>query len=401
VVSFPNSSKVVMSFPSSTRRQSFPTVNGIRFSRRLSVLFLLLCWSALPRQSGGSISSSIWTHPGEEKKSRRPLHWLQHHWPNLFGHLTETTKETKRKGTSTESTYSHQSTDSADLTKRRLLYHNSLHRHVSEAWTETSNSSAMAYGIYSRLPDDTFPPFPPSMRHKALEQIRHMFYHAYDGYFWNAWPHGELLPGSCRGTNFSLIKLPALTAIDALDTFWVLGNTTEMVRITERLRKLQQSSGTSLWDVNENISVFETTIRVLGGLLSAHQILIEESKIWIHDIWDPVTDEVLDGRSISKQHHRHDDPSSASCPAPSPLVCAEGWPGCLDGKVPTSTESSCEATNTTRRSPTAAPYEYDGFLLRLAIDIADRMIPAFDTDTGIPYGKCTWRMNSITSYAKY
>ena len=377
-----------MSFPSSTRRQSFP-MNRDRPVRSLSILFLiLLCWRVSPAKSRRSTSSSIWTHPEEEKKSRRPLHWLQHHWPNLFGHLAETTKGSKHKGASAESTFSQQSTDSADPTKRRLLYHDALHRHVSEAWTKTSNVSATAYGMYSRLSEDTFPPFPPSMRQKALEKIRRMFYHAYDGYFWNAWPHGELLPGSCQGTNFSLIKLPALTAIDALDTFWVLGNTTELIRITERLRQLQESLGTSLWDVDENISLFETTIRVLGGLLSAHQILIEETKIWMHDIWDPVTGQVLDGRSIPEQQHRQYDESLVSCPAPPPPVCADGWPGCLDGKIPTTTKSSFDATNTTRRSATAVPYEYDGFLLRLAIDIADRMIPAFDTDTGIPYGKC-------------
>lgn len=241
------------------------------------------------------------------------------------------------------------------------------------------------------------------MRQAALERVRYMFTKAYDGYFWNAWPAGELAPISCQGTNFSLIKLPALTAVDALDTFWVLRNTTEMVRIVERLRQLQNIQNTSLWDVNENVSVFETTIRILGGLLSAHQILValpqaEDTKVWQHDIWDSVSGQVLDGRSAKVL------PSEARCPAP--LVCApDAWsPHCLDGgpmrsssntntlttpDFVSSTSSccnSCQATNTTRRPATTATYQYDGFLLELAVDMADRMIPAFDTPTGIPYG---------------
>ena len=31
-------------------------------------------------------------------------------------------------------------------------------------------------------------------------------------------------------------------------------------------------------------------------------------------------------------------------------------------------------------------WEYDGLLLNLAIDLANRLLPAFETSTGIPYG---------------
>lgn len=405
-----------------------------RYARRrleLHCLIILLFTWKVQTVRGAVSSSSVWASSGgshdddddvevsssssattsaASTKSRgggggRPLHWLQQHWPHLFGPREQGgakhAHDDHAKRGATGAGESGKDEDHFSGRRRRLLYHDALERHVLEAWTAPTTVSATAYHYFSRLssssasavPGGSFPPFPPSMREATLSQIRDMFYHAYDGYYWNAWPHGELLPGSCEGANFSLIKLPALTAIDALDTFWILRNTTEMIRVVERLRQLQDAGGgRSLWDVNQNVSVFETTIRILGGLLSAHQMLVADGEqhqhqpsqtIWQHDIWDPVTGLVLDGRSIVPKHK-----IAGSCPAPPPILCAREWPPCLDGTaIPATFTSSCDATtNTTRRSTTTAAYQYDGYLLELAIDIADRMVPAFDTDTGIPYG---------------
>ena len=390
-------------------------------------------------------SSSLWTTSSQEKESssssggsgganrksslvrqqqqRQPVlqSWLQQHLPHLFGSATEPnsgrTKKSTGKPMSGASTYAQSSTTTATsssssssssttVQRRKLLYEHAIRQHYTTTSAARTNDSpnrttTTAQDLYARVPLGTFPPFPPSLRQAALTKIRHMFTHAYDGYYYHAWPAGELLPGSCAGTHFSLIKLPALTAIDALDSLWVLGNTTELVRAVERIRHLQttSASSSSLWDVDENISVFETTIRVLGGLLSAHQILqrittaAEEEKVWQHEIWDPVTNQILDGRT---ERRNRDGAVIDSCPAPPPplVACEHAWPDCLaavDGTTTMSSStmlktSSCDATNTTRRPATAAPYVYDGFLLDLAVDIADRMLPAFDTATGIPYG---------------
>ena len=62
----------------------------------------------------------------------------------------------------------------------------------------------------------------------------------------------------------------ALTLIDALDTLAVLGNKTEFARAVSLLdRQLR-------FDVDVAVSVFETNIRVLGGLLSAHMLAVDE-----------------------------------------------------------------------------------------------------------------------------
>lgn len=56
----------------------------------------------------------------------------------------------------------------------------------------------------------------------------------------------------------------SLTLIDALDTLAVMGNNTEFIRVTKLLTEKIN------FDSDINVSVFETNIRIVGGLLSAH-----------------------------------------------------------------------------------------------------------------------------------
>lgn len=108
----------------------------------------------------------------------------------------------------------------------------------------------------------------------------------------------------------------SLTLIDALDTLAVMGNYTEFQRVTERLVAHHAAPD---FDSDINVSVFETNIRIVGGLLGAH-LLSHQAGI--------------------------------------PLE--PGWP--------------C-----------------NGPLLRLAEDVASRLLPAFDTATGMPYGTVNLR----------
>ncbi|XP_063228642.1 ER degradation-enhancing alpha-mannosidase-like protein 3 isoform X2 [Bacillus rossius redtenbacheri] len=111
-------------------------------------------------------------------------------------------------------------------------------------------------------------------REELREEARDMFYHAYQAYMENAYPADELMPLSCRGRwrgrepgrgdiddtlgNFSL------TLIDALDTLVVLGDLQEFERAVKLV--IRDVS----FDSDVVVSVFETNIRVLGGLLSSH-----------------------------------------------------------------------------------------------------------------------------------
>ncbi|KIH47812.1 hypothetical protein ANCDUO_22123 [Ancylostoma duodenale] len=88
-----------------------------------------------------------------------------------------------------------------------------------------------------------------------------------------------------------------------------MGNTTEFRRAVDLVLKSVRT------DANVNVSVFETNIRIVGGLVSAH---------------------MLSGRVEG-------------------MVLEDGWP--------------CS-----------------GPLLRLAEAMAARLLPAFNTETGMPYG---------------
>ncbi|XP_015127051.1 ER degradation-enhancing alpha-mannosidase-like protein 2 [Diachasma alloeum] len=137
-------------------------------------------------------------------------------------------------------------------------------------------------------------------------EVKSMFDHAYSSYLKYAYPYDELRSLSCDG--FDTWGSFSLTLIDALDTLAVMGNYTEFRRVAEIISSRKD------FKANINVSVFETNIRVVGGLLSAHL--------------------------LSKKAGVRLEP---------------GWP--------------C-----------------NGPLLRLAEDMARRLLPAFDTPTGMPYG---------------
>lgn len=108
----------------------------------------------------------------------------------------------------------------------------------------------------------------PREREAYKEAARRMFVHAYDGYMYHAYPKGELAPVTCSGRSFDMIRLPAVTLIDTLDTLVVMGNFTEFRRAVLLVKRALPSK----FDFDDSVSVFETTIRILGGLLSAHQL---------------------------------------------------------------------------------------------------------------------------------
>lgn len=146
-----------------------------------------------------------------------------------------------------------------------------------------------------------------------------MFYHGYHAYMDNAYPADELMPLSCKGRwrgsehgrgdiddalgNFSL------TLVDSLDTLFILGDFDEFENGAKLILKDVH------FDHDIIVSVFETNIRMLGGLLSAH---------------------VLSG--YLQEHYSR------------------------------------------------MPW-YKGELLNLAFDLGYRLLPAFNTTTGIPHSK--------------
>eukprot|EP01114_Cavostelium_apophysatum_P012725 TRINITY_DN2912_c0_g2_i1.p1 TRINITY_DN2912_c0_g2~~TRINITY_DN2912_c0_g2_i1.p1 ORF type:complete len:500 (-),score=68.83 TRINITY_DN2912_c0_g2_i1:303-1802(-) len=128
-----------------------------------------------------------------------------------------------------------------------------------------------------------------------------MFYHAYENYIQHAFPLDELKPLSCIGAD--TLGSYSLTLVDTLDMLFMIGNQSEFEKQVQWVGKHVS------FERDVNVSVFETNIRVLGGLLSAH---------------------LLAEKSMKER--------------------------------------------------------YDGSLLTKAVDVGDRLLKAFDTATGIPFG---------------
>ncbi|XP_047556571.1 endoplasmic reticulum mannosyl-oligosaccharide 1,2-alpha-mannosidase isoform X1 [Lutra lutra] len=105
-----------------------------------------------------------------------------------------------------------------------------------------------------------FPPASPNERQRAVIDA---FRHAWAGYRKFAWGHDELKPVS---RSFSEWFGLGLTLIDALDTMWILGLKKEF----EEARKWVSKKLRFQKDVDVNL--FESTIRILGGLLSAYHL---------------------------------------------------------------------------------------------------------------------------------
>ncbi|XP_009764246.1 mannosyl-oligosaccharide 1,2-alpha-mannosidase MNS1 isoform X1 [Nicotiana sylvestris] len=96
------------------------------------------------------------------------------------------------------------------------------------------------------------------------EKVKDAMLHAWSSYEKYAWGHDELQPQTKKGVD-SFGGLGA-TLIDSLDTLYIMG-------LDEQFQRAREWVASSL-DFNKNYdaSVFETTIRVVGGLLSAYDL---------------------------------------------------------------------------------------------------------------------------------
>eukprot|EP00659_Diplonema_papillatum_P003959 gene3959-6133_t len=143
-----------------------------------------------------------------------------------------------------------------------------------------------------------------SHRIQLKQSVHEMFNHAWTGYKRNAFPADELRPLSCSKND--AFGGYALTVIDTLDTLVLLGQVDEFAEMVAWLIK-----NIDFKKLNRKVSVFETNIRVLGGLVSAH------------------------------------------------VLAQQLLP----------------------------PWQYSGELLAMSRQIADKLLPAFDTPTGAPYNE--------------
>ncbi|CRK31457.1 hypothetical protein BN1708_005459, partial [Verticillium longisporum] len=227
----------------------------------------------------------------------------------------------------------------------------------------------------------TWPARVKSMGAARLAELRkstvEVFQHGFNNYMQHAFPEDELRPVSCTPLsrdpanpgNYDLNDVLgnySLTLLDSLSTLAILAGTPSDDQTAEwALKEFQGGvekfvhyygdgrrgpSGQGIrargFDLDSKVQVFETVIRGVGGLLSAHLFAVGELPI---PGYDPEHAGLNDD---------DDDDSDPLELAPIP------WP---------------------------SGFHYDGQLLRLALDMAERLLPAFYTTTGLPYPRVNLR----------
>lgn len=210
-----------------------------------------------------------------------------------------------------------------------------------------------------------------ALTERASDETVDLFYHGFDSYMKYAFPEDELKPLSCvpltrdreNEGHFELNDVLGnytLTLVDSLSTLAIFASSqSTLTNKRKPLRDFQDgvaslvrlygdgSSGPSGqgvrahgFDLDSKVQVFETVIRGVGGLLSAHLFAIGELPI---TNYNPTVDQK---------------------PAKSQSYVAVKWPN---------------------------GFTYDGQLLRLASDLGNRLLPAFYTPTGLPYPRVNLR----------
>ncbi|KAK2845449.1 hypothetical protein Q7C36_010303 [Tachysurus vachellii] len=103
----------------------------------------------------------------------------------------------------------------------------------------------------------------PTVVASRLDAVREAFRHAWKGYTDFAWGHDELKPISKSYSEWFGL---GLTLIDALDTMWILG-------LKKEFEDARQWVATQLsFGKNVEVNLFESTIRILGSLLSTYHL---------------------------------------------------------------------------------------------------------------------------------
>ncbi|GAA5914340.1 hypothetical protein JCM8208_004442 [Rhodotorula glutinis] len=176
--------------------------------------------------------------------------------------------------------------------------------------------------------------YSPERKHHLRQLAEATWRHAYDSYKLHAFPADELLPLSCSGQGHDRVDRNnaavndvmgdyLLTVVDSLDTLAMLG---DKPAFEQAVRAVIDHVD---FDVDSRVQVFEVTIRMMGGLLSGHLLALP--------------------------------PSPPGAPQ--------------NGSTFTSSIRGFDL-----------PW-YRSELLALAHDLGRRLLPAFDTPTGIPFAR--------------
>ena len=115
---------------------------------------------------------------------------------------------------------------------------------------------------------NNFLPETPEIEQKRLQRLRKVkenFAHAWNGYKTYAWAKDEVAPLS--GSYYDTFGGWAATLVDSLDSLYIMGFKEEFNKAVDEVANLNFTTA-----VHEELNVFETTIRYIGGLLAAYDL---------------------------------------------------------------------------------------------------------------------------------
>ncbi|KAJ5782152.1 hypothetical protein N7457_003926 [Penicillium paradoxum] len=215
------------------------------------------------------------------------------------------------------------------------------------------------------------------MRDSQVKELRQeterMFFHGFDNYLQYAFPEDELRALTCgplvrdekNPENNDVLGNYSLTLIDSLSSLAILSSSPDsgeralahFQNGVEDFVRLYgdgsdgpagQGERSRGFDLDSKVQLFETVIRGLGGLLSAHLFAVGELPITGYE------------------------------PSEREAAFASAW-------------DKSEFEKSEHGIPWNKGFVYDGQLLRLAVDLAHRLLPAFYTETGLPYPRVNLR----------
>jgi mannosyl-oligosaccharide alpha-1,2-mannosidase len=112
-------------------------------------------------------------------------------------------------------------------------------------------------------------------RETRRDAVKEAFVHAWNGYKEHAWSKDEVAPIS--GGWLTSFSGWGATLVDTMDTLWIMGLKEDFEQCVEEVKNIDFT--TSEDDI---INVFETTIRYLGGLISAYELSDRKYKVLIN-----------------------------------------------------------------------------------------------------------------------
>lgn len=117
------------------------------------------------------------------------------------------------------------------------------------------------------------------------ETVKDLFHFAHDNYLQKGYPYDELRPIACipKTRNFEdpddeitndVLGNFSVTLVDSLTTLAVMNDRPKFVEMV----KLIEDTFPNKFNIDSTVQVFETTIRIVGGLISAHLYATDPSK---------------------------------------------------------------------------------------------------------------------------